>query len=194
MRVSSEPLDDSPPLPPSALSASGSICLSSSGSLQTHLSSFNSEQRLRSLPSVTDDLEKQTGSDPDDSDGEAGEDNKQSVAKQRFWWLVRAFVWFSVLFFPISVLGDYGFLSRRPSANPLSRDYESGRNCHQKGQVTTKVTLRLPTFPLGKRAALVQDNHPRPSTLTIPLLYFCRFLQFARSYSMHLVQSCRLRP
>jgi hypothetical protein len=131
--ISSEPLDNSPPLPLSALSASGSFSLSSSGSLQTHLSSFNSEQRLRSLPSVTDDLEKQADPDSDDSDDEVDDDdNRQSRVKRRFWWLVRAFVWFSALFFPISVLGDYGFLSRRPSVNPVSGNYELGQHCRQK--------------------------------------------------------------
>ena len=129
--VSSEPLDNSPLLPLSALSASGSFSLSSSGSLQTHLSSFNSEQRLRSLPSVTDDLEKQA--DPDSDDEIYDEDTKQTAVKQRFWWLARAFVWFSVLFFPISVLGDYGFLSRRPPVNPSGGDYEPGSACCRGG-------------------------------------------------------------
>ncbi|KAF9648583.1 hypothetical protein BDM02DRAFT_2228339 [Thelephora ganbajun] len=125
--VSSEPLDSSPLLPLSAPSASGSFSLSASGSLQTHLSSFNSEQRLRSLPSITDDLEKQADSDSDDSDDEVdGDDNRQIAVKQRFWWLVKVFMWFSALFFPISVLGEHGFLSRRPSLNPLSGDYKSG--------------------------------------------------------------------
>jgi len=137
--VSSEPLDDSPPLSLSALSASGSFSLSSSGSLQTHLSSFNSEQRLRSLPSVTDDLEKQADSDSEDSGGGVDDDdNKQLAVKQRLWWLVRAFVWVSALFFPISVLGDYGLLSRRPSVNPSSGDYESGPHDCQKDRVSTQ--------------------------------------------------------
>ena len=39
--------DDSPPFP---LSSSASFSLSTSASLQTHLSSFNSEQRLHSSP------------------------------------------------------------------------------------------------------------------------------------------------
>ena len=29
------------------------------------------------------------------------------MVEQRFWWLVRAFAWFSALFFPISALGCY---------------------------------------------------------------------------------------
>ena len=128
-----EPLDSSPPLPIPILSASGSFSLSSSGSLRTHLSSFNSEQRLRSLPSAAGDLEKQAGSDSDDPDDEVYDDDKrQPAVKQRFWWLVRTFVWFSALFFPISVLGDYGFLSHRRPANPLNGDYESGLRCCQK--------------------------------------------------------------
>ena len=130
--VSSEPLDDSPPLPLPVLSASGSFSLSSSGSLQTRLSSFNSEQRLRSLPSVTDDLEKQIDPDPGDSDEVDGDDGGQTVVRQRFWWLARAFVWFSALFFPISVLGDYGFLSSRPSVNRFSGDHESGLHSRKK--------------------------------------------------------------
>ena len=151
--VSSDPFDDSPPLPTlPTLSTSGSFSLSSSGSLQTRLSSFNSEQRLRSLPSVTDDLEKQADSDSDD---EPDGDSKQIAVKQRFWWLVRAFVWFSALFFPISVLGDYGFLSRRPSVNSFSGDYESGPRCCQKDRISTNALVRSYTFSLGKRAALV---------------------------------------
>jgi len=123
--VSSGSLDDSPPLTLSALSTSGSFSLSSSGSLQTRLSSFNSEQRLRSLPSVTDDLEKQANPNTDDEvDGD--DDNRQIVVENRFWWLVRAFVWFSALFFPISALGDYGFLLRHPSVDPFSGDNEPG--------------------------------------------------------------------
>jgi len=172
--VPSEPLDNPPPLPLSALSASGSFSLTSSGSLQTHLSSFNSEQRLRSLPSVTDDLEKQADSDSEDSgDVVDGDDNnKQLAVKQRFWWLVRAFVWFSALFFPISVLGDYGFLSRSPSVNPLSGDYESGPHDRRRIESRLNGLLRLLTLSLGKRTAPVQDNHPRSSTFTIPLLHF----------------------
>lgn len=122
--ISPEPLDNSPPLP---LSASGSFSFSASGSLQTHLSSFNSEQRLRSLPSITDDLEKQADSDSDDSDDGISDDNsRRLVLTERIWWLVRVFVWFSALFFPISVLGDYGLLSYRRSANAFSVDYGSG--------------------------------------------------------------------
>jgi hypothetical protein len=125
--VSSERLDESPPPPLSTLSASGSFSLSSSGSLQTHLSSFNSEQRLRSLPPLTDDLENQANFDSDDSDdGVYNDGSKRPVVKQRIWWLARAFMWFSALFFPISVLGDYGFLSRRPSAGASGVDYELG--------------------------------------------------------------------
>ena len=125
--VSSEPLDKSPPLLPIALTASGSFSLSSSGSLQTHLSSFNSEQRLRSLPSVAGDLENQADSGSDDfDDGVHNGDNRQLTVKQRIWWLMRVFVWFSALFFPISLLGNYGFLSRRPSVNTFSVDYEPG--------------------------------------------------------------------
>jgi len=168
---SPEPLDSSPPLPIPILSASGSFSLSSSGSLQTRLSSFNSEQRLRSLPSAAGDLEKQTGSDSDDPDDEVyGGDKRQPVVKQRFWWLARTFVWFSALFFPISVLGDYGFLSHRQSVNSLTGDSESGLHRCQKDLVLANELVRLPAFSLGKRATLVQDNHPRSSAFTIPLL------------------------
>jgi len=128
---SSGSLDDSPPLPLSVLPTSGSFSLSSSGSLQTRLSSFNSEQRLRSLPSVTDDLEKQADSDTDEEiDGD--DDNRQIAVKQRFWSFVRAFVWFSALFFPVSALGDYGFLSRRPSVDHISDSDEPGLRSCQK--------------------------------------------------------------
>ena len=188
--VSPEPLDNSPPLPLSALSTSGSFSLSSSGSLQTHLSSFNSEQRLRTLPSVTADLEKQADSDSDNE--VSGDDNRQTAVKHRFWWLVMAFVLFSALFFPISVLGDYGFLPPRPSVNPFSGDYESGPRCRPKGRIQTHGMAR-PLISLGKRATLVQDNLPRSSTFKIPLLHFRRLLQLARSYGLYLVQPCRLR-
>jgi len=169
--ISSGPLDNSPPLPLSALSTSGSFGLSSSGSLQTHLSSFNSEQRLRSLPSVTDDLEKQANSDTDD-EADGDDDSRQIVVKRRFWWLMRAFVWFSALFFPISALGDHGFLSRRPSVDPFSGDNEPGLHCCRRGQISADGLVRVLALSMGKRTALVQDNHPRSSTFTIPLLNF----------------------
>ena len=166
--VSSGPLDNSPPLPLSALSASGSFSLSSSGSL-SRLSSFNSEQRLRSLPSVTDDLEKQADSDSgDEVDGDG--DSGKIVVKQRFWWLVRAFVWFSALFFPISALGDYRLISRRPSVDLSSGDNEPGLDRCRKDRVSTNGLVRI--LSLGKRTAIVQDNHPRSSTFTIPILDF----------------------
>ena len=155
--------DDSPPFP---LSSSASFSLSASASLQTHLSSFNSEQRLRSFPSATGDLEKQTDPDPDDSDDEADDDDKtsQSAAKQRLFWLVKVFVSFSALFFPISVYRDSGVFSPRQSVKPLGEDYQSGPHDSKKGRVSTKQPIRKPRFPLGEQAALVQDNHPRPST------------------------------
>jgi len=159
--ISPEPLDSSPPLSIPILSASESFNLSSSGSLQTHLSSFNSEQRLRSLPSAAGDLEKQAGSDLGDRYNEVYDDDKrQPVVKQRFWWLARTFVWFSALFFPISVLGNYGFLSHRQSVNSLTGYSESGLHCCQKDWVLANELVRLPTLSLGKRATLVQDNHP----------------------------------
>lgn len=129
--------DNSPRLPFPALPSSGTLGLSASGRLQTHLSSFNSEQRLRNLPSVTEDLEKQYDLDPSDSD-DGIDNNKQLMVKRRFVWLARAFIWFSALFFPISVLGNCGTLLRRPSVNRFSGDHESGpRNC-QKVSVSTK--------------------------------------------------------
>ena len=122
-----EQRDSSPPFPLPTLSSSASFSLSASGSLQTHLSSFNSEQRLRSLPSATEDLEKHAEPDPDHSDDEVEDGyNKQTVEKWRFFWLVKAFVWFSTLFFPISVFRDSGLLSRRSSVNPPGGDHESG--------------------------------------------------------------------
>jgi len=76
---------------------------------------------------VTDDLEIQADSDSDDSDdGVYNGGSKRVEVKQRVWWLVKAFMWFSALFFPTSVLSDYGFLSGRSSANALSVDHESG--------------------------------------------------------------------
>ena len=76
---------------------------------------------------MTDDLETQADSDSDDSDdGVYNGGSKRLAVKQRIWWLAKSFIWFSALFFPTSVLCDYGFLSRRPSANALSVDYESG--------------------------------------------------------------------
>ena len=152
--VSSGSLDNSPPLPLSALSTSGSFSLSSSGSLQTRLSSFNSEQRLRSLPSVTDDLEKQADSDIYDKvDGD--DDSKQIVVKQRFWWLMRAFVWFSALFFPISALGDQGFLSRRPSADLFSDNNEQGPYCCRRDRSSADELVRVLVISLGERTTLV---------------------------------------
>lgn len=140
--VFSDPPDNSPPFPLPALSSSGSFSLSASGSLQTHLSSFNSEQRLRSLPSATEDLEKQAKPDSDDSDDDQIENdhNKQIAVKRRFFWLVKTFLWFSSLFFPISLFRDYRFFSRRPSVNPSSGDYEheSGPHDSRKDIVSTK--------------------------------------------------------
>ena len=72
------------------------------------------------------DLENQADSDSDDSDDGVYNSNGRLAVKQRIWWLVRAFMWFSALFFPISMLNDYGFLSPRPPANSFSADYESG--------------------------------------------------------------------
>lgn len=169
--VSSEPLDSPPLLPLSALSASGSFSLSSSGSIQSRLSSFNSEQRLRSLPSVTSDLEKQADPDSDDDGDEADDyDSNRTPVKQRFWWLVRVFVSFSALFFPISVFGGYVFPSHRPPAGSIGEDYESGLYRCRDDRDSTNGSVRPPAFSLGKRAALVQDNHPRSSTFAIPLL------------------------
>jgi len=73
---------------------------------------------------VTDDLETQADSDSDDGVYNGG--SKRLAVKQRIWWLAKTFMWFSALFFPISVLSDHGFLLRRPSANALSVDHESG--------------------------------------------------------------------
>ena len=135
--ISHAPLDNSPRLPHPALPSSGSFGLSASGRLQTH--SFNSEQRLRSLPSVTEDLEKQDGLGPEDCCDEMYNDgNRQLAVKRRFLWLARALVWFSALFFPISVLGNYGIFLRRPSVNQLGGDYELGPCGCQKGWVSTK--------------------------------------------------------
>ena len=76
---------------------------------------------------MADDLENQADFDSDRSDdGVYNSDSRQLTVKQRIWWLVRVFMWFSALFFPISVLSDYGFLSRRPSGNAFGVDYESG--------------------------------------------------------------------
>ena len=186
--VPSEPLDDSPPLPLSVPSASGLFSLSSSGSLQTHLSSFNSEQRLRGLPSVAGDLENQA--DPDSDDPEDGAHNgvkKRIAVKQRVWWFMRVFIWFSTLFFPISLLGDYGFLSPYPLTNAFSVDYESGLLSFSKSDASTDVLPRILTLSLGKRTTLVQNYHPQPSALTIPLLYLRRLLQLPRSYCLCLV-------
>ena len=171
--ISPEPLDNAPRLPFPALPSSGALGFSASGRLQTHLSSFNSERRLRNLPSVTEDLEKQDDLDPGDSDDRMdNDDNKQLVVKRRFVWLARAFIWFSALFFPISVLGNHGVL-RRPSVNRFGRDHEPGpRNCQKDCFNRMTVVARLLTISLGKRAALVKDNHPPSSTITIPLLCF----------------------
>ena len=130
----SEPLDNSPPLSLSTLSSSGSFSLSTSGSLQTHLSSFNSAQRLRNLPSVAEDLEKLAEPDSDCSDDDVnGDDNRKTAIKQRFLWLAKAFVWFSVLYFPISLLGNNGFFPRRLSPRPSAGGYESGLRDFRKG-------------------------------------------------------------
>lgn len=130
-----EPSDNHSSFPPPTLSSSGSFSLSASGSLQTHLSSFNSEQRLRSLPSVTEDLEKQTEPDPDESDDEAENGfNRRTTAKLSFFWLLKAFVWFSTLFFPISVVRDSGFFSRRALAHPLSEGNETGAHDSLSGR------------------------------------------------------------
>ena len=156
-----EPPDNSPPFSLSTLSSSGSFSLSASGSLQTHLSSFNSEQRLRSTPSTTEDLEKQAKSEPDDTDDQAGNNyNRQTAAKQWLFSLVKAFVWFSAFFFPISVFHRSGFFSPRPPVNSLGRDFEPGPHDSRKGRVLTKRLVRLPAIPLGKRTTLVQDDHP----------------------------------
>ena len=133
-----EQRDSSPPFPPSTLSSSASFSLSASGSLKTHLSSFNSEHRLRSLPSAAEDLEKHAEPDPDNSDEEADGYNKQTVDNRRFSWLVKALVWFSTLFFPISVFRDSGFLSRRPSVNPPGGDYEPGPRDSLKDRALTE--------------------------------------------------------
>ena len=138
----SEPADNPPLLP---LSSSTSFSLSSSGSLQTHLSSFNSEQRLRSLPSVTNDLENQADSDSDDSDNG---DIRRFAVTQRIWWLARVFIWFSAILFPISALGDFGLLSRRPPKNSLGVDYDSGPPYFRR----TKLRLTgYPGYPLSPR-------------------------------------------
>ena len=170
--VFSEHLDDSPP--PPTLPLSGSFSFSTSGSLQTHLSSFNSEQRLRSLPSVVQDIEKQANHDSDGSDDGPDDDVRQIAPKQRVLWLVRTFVWFSALFFPISVLGNYGLLSRRQPANPLSEGYESGPPECRKIRVPTEWFIRPPNLPVGQRETVVQDNYPRSQTFTIPPLRFRR--------------------
>jgi hypothetical protein len=134
-----KPLDDSPRLPYPALHSSGSFGLSASGRLQTHLSSFNSEHRLRSLPTVTEDIQKQAAKGSHDpNDGIDDDDNRQTAIKQRFLWLARAFVWFSVLYFPISVLGNHGFFLRRTSVNQLGGDHESGPRDCQKDRVKIK--------------------------------------------------------
>ena len=129
-----EPSDTSPPFPLHTLPSSGSFSLSASGSLQTHLSSFNSEQRLRSLPSVTEDLEKQPEPDSDDSDDEIeNEYNRPTAGKLQFFWLVNAFVWFSTLFFPISVFRDSRFFSPSLTLSPLDENYESGLHRSRNG-------------------------------------------------------------
>jgi hypothetical protein len=134
-----EPPDNSPPFPLPTLSSSGSFSLSASGSLQTHLSSFNSEQRLRSTPSATEDLEKKAEPESDDSGDQAeNEHDKQTTAKRRLFWLVKAFVWFSALFFPISVFRRSGFILPRPSVNPPGGDYEPGSYDSRKCQASTK--------------------------------------------------------
>ena len=137
--ISPEPLSDSPWVPHLAPSSSEAFGLSASGRVQTRLFSFNSEQRLRNLPSVTEDLEKQDGPDPEDcDDGMYDGDNRQLAVKRRFLWLLRAFMWFSALFFPISVIGNYGIFLRRPSVNRFGGDHELGpRNC-QKVSISTK--------------------------------------------------------
>jgi hypothetical protein len=146
-------LDNSPPLP--VLPSFASFNLSTSGSFQTHLSSFNSEQRLRNLPSVVQDLEKQADNNSDCSDDGLSDDVRQTSPKQRFLWLVRTFVWFSALFFPISALGNYGFLSRRQSVNPMSGGYESGSRKRPKIRVSTEWSVRPPSLPVGKRETAV---------------------------------------
>ena len=185
--VSSGSLNNSPPLPLSTLSASGSFNISSSGSLQSRLSSFNSEQRLRSLPSVTDDLEKQVDSDSDD-EVDDDDDSRKIAVEERFWLLLRVFVRFSALLFPILALADFGFLSRRPSADLFSGDNNTGLYCCQRIRVPADGLVRVLTLSLGKRTALVQDNHSRSSTFAIPLLHLRRLLQLTRSYGLRMAQ------
>ena len=183
--ISSDPPNDSPPLPLPVLPAPGSFNLSSSGSLQTHLSSFNSEQRLRSLPSVTDDLENQADCDSDDSDDEVyNGGNRKLVVKQRIWWLVRAFMWFSALFFPISALGDYGLISRYPSANMFSVGHESGLPSVKRTEPQLTGLLAYPPF--------LWENERLSSKITALNLHPSRFRYstFDGFYNSHDLTAC----
>ena len=134
---------------------------------------------------MTDDLENQAGSDSDDSDdGVYNGGNRRIAVKQRIWWLARVLMWFSALFFPISVLSDYVFLSRRPSANAFKMDYESG--LPSIGRIEPQLTGYLGYIP-----SLLENKRlsSKITTLNLNPSRF-RYSLFDGFYNSHDLTAC----